>query len=425
MVNGTAGTTTTSKPGKLKYYGVAVGHVPGVYTDYTAVQAQLKGALGGKHKAFATQAEAQAYVDESRCDKNAAIGLRDDPSGPTLATTHHSQNCGTSPKKQKTESALPRSVLANGDATYEPGLGPLPPDAEDGFDRTLILDTETGFIRAKTEQEQQAMKPQPTGDFTGPIVVYTDGSSLGNGRTNAVAGVGVYFGPRDPRNISEPLRGERQTNQRAELTAVARALDNVPIDRSAEIVTDSNYAIKCLTEWFQKWEKTAWRNSVGKPVENRDLIEPIIARIRERDCCKAKTTFRWVKGHANDPGNSAADELAVQGSRISTPELRGKQEFSLTLNTPTRLHHFKEAVSPRERDRQETAPGSKGQEEFPTVSSSGRTATTSDDEDAEIDQIIADLAADQGDAVIHQPDAEHSKELATKEVQDEERLDRL
>lgn len=135
------------------------------------------------------------------------------------------------------------------------------------------------------------------------------------------------------RNISEPLRGERQTNQRAELTAVARALDHIPIDRSALIHTDSNYAIKCLTEWFHNWEKNNWRSSSGRPVENRDLVEPILARIRERDQCRARTHFKWIKGHGSDAGNVAADLLAVQGSRNSTPGVRREdiKDFSATL----------------------------------------------------------------------------------------------
>lgn len=99
-------------------------------------------------------------------------------------------------------------------------------------------------------------------------------------------------------------------------------MDHVPIDREVVIYTDSKYSINCLTDWFHKWETNGWKSSSGKTVDNKDLIEPIIARIREREICKAKTRFTWVKGHANDPGNVAADALAVQGSFDSTPGSR-------------------------------------------------------------------------------------------------------
>ncbi|KAF1938376.1 hypothetical protein EJ02DRAFT_446877 [Clathrospora elynae] len=329
---------TPAKLGKVKYYGVAVGHVPGVYTDYTSVQTQTKGCRGSKQKAFATQAEAQGYVDEFRRGSSAPISLRGDLSETSsIAASKMDQSVEPVPKRQKKDNAPP--TMASDGIKYEPGMGPLPEKAEDGFDPTIKLHPDRGDIRAKTEEERNATKIQPTGDFSGPVVVYTDGSSLGNGRVGAVGGVGVYFGQNDARNISEALRGDRQTNQRAELTAVARALDHIPIDREALIITDSNYSIKCLTVWFLNWEKKNWRNSAGKPVENRDLIEPILARIREREMCRAKTNFKWVKGHGNDPGNVAADGLACQGSRSSTPQLRSAPETSPTLNTPTRKQH--------------------------------------------------------------------------------------
>lgn len=341
------GLSTSSS--KQRFYGVAVGHVPGVYTDYASVQAQTKGCVGAKQKGFANRAEAQAYVDNHKRGTSTPISLRGDLSETSSLAAGKGAKAGDPPsKRQKQGHGLSSSTLTNGDTQNEPGYGPLPPGAEDNFDRTLKLDVETGNIRYKTEAERDATKWQPTGDFSGPIVVYTDGSSLGNGKVGAVGGVGVYFGPNDPRyvkavhnsaptnkfnrNVSEPLRGNRQTNQRAELTAVARALDHIPIDREALIITDSNYSIKCLTEWFLKWQVKGWKNSSGKDVENRDLIEPILARIREREMCKAKTKFQWIKGHANDPGNVAADQLAVQGSRTSTPELRNVREFSETLN---------------------------------------------------------------------------------------------
>jgi ribonuclease HI len=347
-------TNPTAKSGKTKYYGVAVGHVPGVYTDWKSVQAQIKSCKGADQKSFSTREEAEAYVNS-----NGPISLRGDRSETSSLVTGKMDKMDKivepAPKRQKKENAPPASLMANGSIKIEPGMGPLPPDAVDGFDRNIKLDPDSGNIREKTSDELNAVKTQPSGDFSGPIVVYTDGSSLGNGKVGAVAGVGVYFGPNDPRfvsisitrfaksnnssrNVSEPLRGERQTNQRAELVAIARALDHIPIDRSAEIITDSNYSIKCLEVWSEKWERpgqNSWKNAAGKDVENQDLIKPILARIRERRLCKADTKLTWIKGHNNHPGNVAADALAVAGSRSSTRELRDGEhrQVSETLRT--------------------------------------------------------------------------------------------
>lgn len=117
------------------------------------------------------------------------------------------------------------------------------------------------------------------------------------------------------RNISEALAGIRQTNQRAELTAILRALEIVPRNRDVSIITDSRYAIDCVTLWYINWRKNGWKNSSGKPVENKDLVENILAKIEERDSLKVQTAFEWIKGHANHLGNVEADKLAVNGAR--------------------------------------------------------------------------------------------------------------
>ena len=87
------------------------------------------------------------------------------------------------------------------EADYEPGTGLFPPGSEDGFDPNIILDESVpGKIRYKTQEERQATKPQVASEAeTGTLRIHTDGSSLGNGKAGAFAGVGVYFGPSDKR----------------------------------------------------------------------------------------------------------------------------------------------------------------------------------------------------------------------------------
>ena len=47
-----------------------------------------------------------------------------------------------------------------------------------------------------------------------------------------------------------------------------------------------------------------------KPVANRDLWEPFIDLVLER----GDVTFRWVKGHGDDPMNETVDLLAVEAA---------------------------------------------------------------------------------------------------------------
>lgn len=51
------------------------------------------------------------------------------------------------------------------------------------------------------------------------LIQYTDGACSNNGRKNALAGIGIFFGINDTRNISKNIKG-KQTNNTAELSAI-------------------------------------------------------------------------------------------------------------------------------------------------------------------------------------------------------------
>lgn len=84
------------------------------------------------------------------------------------------------------------------------------------------------------------------------------------------------------------------------------------------VYTDSQYAIKCVTVWHHSWRRNNWLTSVGRPVENRDLVERVTDRMAARERAGAGTRFEWVKGHTGlDDGNARADQLAVEGARMA------------------------------------------------------------------------------------------------------------
>ncbi|GIZ46562.1 hypothetical protein CKM354_000968500 [Cercospora kikuchii] len=319
-----------------KWYGVQAGRNPGVYTNWQDVLDQITGWKGPKHKGFKTRTEAEQYVAEGQAAFAAAAA--DIPIG-SIEQGEPAPKAMKMTKKKANgikEESPPLSLVQG---EYEPGAAPLPDDAEDGFDRDLILDSTTDGLRYKTRVEREAYKYQaarPVKDA--PIRIYTDGSSLSNGKATAWGGVGVYFGPQDRRNISEPLSGTKQTNQRAELTAIIRALEVAPKDRKIVIVSDSKYSIDCVTDWFRNWQRNGWVNSSRKPVENKDLIQKILDMLEERfrlnqhriegeqeipatdkraqwDRGPGGVRFEWVKGHDKDEGNNAADDLATAGAR--------------------------------------------------------------------------------------------------------------
>ena len=78
------------------------------------------------------------------------------------------------------------------------------------------------------------------------------------------------------------------------------------------IHTDSQYVQKGMTEWLANWKRRGWRTADKKPVKNADLWQELDALVQQHEL-----SWRWVRGHAGDPGNEKADALANQGVDVA------------------------------------------------------------------------------------------------------------
>jgi ribonuclease HI len=141
--------------------------------------------------------------------------------------------------------------------------------------------------------------------------VYTDGSCKRNGKTNPDAGIGIYFGDDDSRNVSKKIYG-KQTNNSAELSAIIEVFDIIKdeIEQGEKytIVTDSEYVIKCVSTYGEKMEKINWK----KDIPNKELVQ--MAYLKYKNI--PNITFMHVMAHTNAKsihavGNAQADKLAT------------------------------------------------------------------------------------------------------------------
>lgn len=97
------------------------------------------------------------------------------------------------------------------------------------------------------------------------------------------------------------------TNQIAELMALLEAVRAHPSAEPLLIESDSQYAIKCASEWLEGWKRKGWRTAGGSPVKNLELVQGIEAAITARP---GPVRFRWVRGHVGNHFNERADQLA-------------------------------------------------------------------------------------------------------------------
>ena len=110
-------------------------------------------------------------------------------------------------------------------------------------------------------------------------------------------------------HVRELCGGEQETtNNRMEMMAAIMALEALKEPCKITLFTDSVYVRSGMLEWLPGWKARGWKTAAKQPVKNVDLWQRLdAARLPHQ------VDWRWVKGHAGDPGNEAADALANKG----------------------------------------------------------------------------------------------------------------
>lgn len=115
--------------------------------------------------------------------------------------------------------------------------------------------------------------------------MWVDGGCRHNGRADAISAAAVVnrlkWGRRKYWSEELPM-WPRPTSQRAELTAIVLALTKA-LERHQHLVmnprlrltvhSDSDYAVKCMNLYVEKWSQNGWKTANGKDVKNQDLIQ--------------------------------------------------------------------------------------------------------------------------------------------------------
>lgn len=140
-----------------------------------------------------------------------------------------------------------------------------------------------------------------------PYIVYTDGACSGNPGPGGYGIVAIY----DDIVVKLSKGYELTTNNRMEIMGVLATLEEFGPGKHFIICTDSQYVINGCTDWLRNWVRNDWVTfQTQLPVKNADLW-----KIMDELLKLNKVTFYKVAGHAGDPFNEMADELAVAASK--------------------------------------------------------------------------------------------------------------
>ena len=140
------------------------------------------------------------------------------------------------------------------------------------------------------------------------IKIYTDGSCLknpGNGGWAAIININ---------NEIKKISGSAKdtTNNKMELMAPIKALQELKEQQPIEIYTDSQYVKLGITDWIHKWIKNNWQTSKREPVKNKELWMQLYELTKSYEI-----KWIWVKAHAGNTLNEEVDLLAKQAAELN------------------------------------------------------------------------------------------------------------
>jgi ribonuclease HI len=134
------------------------------------------------------------------------------------------------------------------------------------------------------------------------VEIYTDGACSGNPGPGGWGAILTYNQHEKEISGYEALT----TNNRMELLAAIKALEELKEPCAVKLYTDSAYVYNAFVQgWISKWQKNGWKNSQKQSVENQDLWQRLIhlATIHRIEWIK-------VKGHSDNHMNNRCDQLA-------------------------------------------------------------------------------------------------------------------
>jgi ribonuclease HI len=138
------------------------------------------------------------------------------------------------------------------------------------------------------------------------VQLTTDGSCIGN------PGPGGWACILRSDEFERELIGRdpHTTNNRMELKAAIEGLAVLEETCEVEVVTDSEYLRRGVTERLARWKTNGWKTAVGKVVFNQDLWKQLDAQV-----ARHTVSWTWVRGHGNNPDQNRCDGLSRAAAR--------------------------------------------------------------------------------------------------------------
>src|ERR687885_2727581 len=130
------------------------------------------------------------------------------------------------------------------------------------------------------------MSPSPK-----EVVIYCDGSSLGNGRESPRAAAVALLGFKGVWRAFGLYLGTA-TNQQAEIAAAALGLEQLREPCRVRVLSDSRYVVETMAGRFRRKSNHEWWARLDRAADSHEV------------------SWAWVKGHAGHVAQEAVDRAA-------------------------------------------------------------------------------------------------------------------
>ena len=139
--------------------------------------------------------------------------------------------------------------------------------------------------------EPSNQNPKPETQNLKEVLIYCDGSSLGNGRGETRAAAVALLGWRDKWRAFGEYLGSA-TNQQAEIAAAAVGLEKLTEPCRVRLLSDSRYVVETMSGRFRRKANHEWWARLDKAAAGH------------------KISWEWIKGHAGHAAQEAVDLAA-------------------------------------------------------------------------------------------------------------------